>query len=120
MQFPGRFTRRQYKTLTRRVKIWRRDARARGVVVGPIKQRRRTNKPRGRRPDLFKAHWADGSMSRGAAGSDGPAAPLLIEFSARYPERYSMRNLSALQRRVKIWRHETVQRLIYEVKDLTA
>jgi hypothetical protein len=33
IQFPGRFTPRQYKTLLRRVNLWRRDARARGVVI---------------------------------------------------------------------------------------
>ena len=32
---------------------------------------------------------------------DQTALELLIEFLARYPERYSLRNLSALQRRVK-------------------
>jgi len=30
IQFPGRFTRKQYKTLLRRVNLWREDARARG------------------------------------------------------------------------------------------
>jgi hypothetical protein len=29
IQFPGRFTRRQYKSLLRRVNLWRQDARAR-------------------------------------------------------------------------------------------
>jgi len=33
IQFPGRFTRKQYKTLLRRVNLWREDARARGVVI---------------------------------------------------------------------------------------
>jgi hypothetical protein len=32
MQFPGRFTRAQYKTLLRRVNLWRQDAKARGIV----------------------------------------------------------------------------------------
>ncbi|RUW16520.1 transposase, partial [Mesorhizobium sp. M1E.F.Ca.ET.041.01.1.1] len=32
VQFPGRFTRKQYKTLVRRVNLWRQAARARGVV----------------------------------------------------------------------------------------
>ena len=35
IQFPGRFTPNQYKSLSRRVSLWRRDACARGVVIGP-------------------------------------------------------------------------------------
>ena len=35
IQFPGRLTRKQYKTLARRVSLWRQAARARGVVIGP-------------------------------------------------------------------------------------
>jgi hypothetical protein len=51
----------------------------------------------------------------------GPWPPwsLLIEFQSRHPERYSIRNLSALQRRVKVRRREAVQRLMCDVKDLT-
>ena len=58
-QFPGRFTRRQYKTLAKRVKVWRQDARARGVKIGRLKYRCLAGKPRGRRPDPFKAHWEE-------------------------------------------------------------
>jgi len=39
-QFPGRFTRWQYKRLLRHVNLWRQDARARGVVIGPKTYRR--------------------------------------------------------------------------------
>jgi hypothetical protein len=53
------------------------------------------------------------------AQPDQTALELLIEFQARYPARYSLRNLSALQRRVKMWRREAVQRLMCEMKDLT-
>jgi hypothetical protein len=35
IQFPGRFTRKQHKTFTRKVSEWREHARARGVVIGP-------------------------------------------------------------------------------------
>ncbi|ESY64943.1 hypothetical protein X743_30250 [Mesorhizobium sp. LNHC252B00] len=45
VQFPGRFTRKQYKTLVRRVNLWRQAARARGVVVGPKTYRRLNDKP---------------------------------------------------------------------------
>lgn len=40
VQFPGRFTRKQYKTLGRRVNLWRQQARARGVVIGSKTYRR--------------------------------------------------------------------------------
>jgi len=59
IQFPGRFTFRQYKTLLRRVNRWRQDARARGVVIGPKTYRRISDKPRGRRADIFKEHWQE-------------------------------------------------------------
>jgi hypothetical protein len=43
----------------------------------------------------------------------GQTAPeLIIEFHIRYPEKYSLRNLSALQRRARVWRREAVQRSI--------
>jgi len=59
VQFPGRFTRRQYKTLLRRVNLWRRDARARGIVISPKTYRRLSDKPPGRRPYLFNEHWEE-------------------------------------------------------------
>lgn len=59
LRFPGRFTRKQYNTLLRRVNHWRKDARARGVVIGPKTYRRYSDKPRGKRPDLFKDHWKE-------------------------------------------------------------
>jgi hypothetical protein len=115
-QFPGRFTRWQYKRLLRRVRAWRKDARARGVIIDRLKQRRVSNKPRGRRPNLFKAHWAE-MLQCLEAQPDQTALALLVEFQARYPERYSIRNLSALRRRVRVWRREAAQRLASEVKD---
>jgi hypothetical protein len=118
IQFPGRFTRTQYRTLLRRVNLWRRDARARGVVIGPKTYRRSSDKPRGHRPSPFKAHWTE-MLQCLEAQPDQTALELLIEFQARYPERYSLGNLRALQRRVKVWRQEAVQRLICQMKDLT-
>ena len=117
-QFPGRFTRWQYRRLLRRVNLWRQDARARGVVIDQLKHRRLNNKPRGRRPDPFRAHWTE-MLQCLEAQPDQTALELLVEFQARYPERYSVRNLSALQRRVKVWRRDAVQRLICEMNDLT-
>jgi Integrase core domain len=118
MQFPGRFTPRQYRTLARRVKVWRRDARARGVVIDRLKYRCLTKKPRGRRPDPFKAHWAE-MLQCLESQPDQTALELLLEFQARYPERYSLRQLCTLQRRLRRWRREAVQRLICDLKNLT-
>jgi hypothetical protein len=84
IQFPGRFTQRQYKTLLRHVNRWREDARARGVVVGPIRHRRLSDKPRGRRPDIFKEHGAE-MVNCLEERPDQTALELLVEFQARYP-----------------------------------
>ncbi|UVK48862.1 transposase family protein (plasmid) [Mesorhizobium sp. AR07] len=117
VQFPGRFTRKQYKTLVRRVNLWRRAARARGVVVGPKTYRRLNDNPRGRRPDIFKDHWEE--MARCLEERpDQTALELLVEFQVRYPGRYSLRQLHTLQKRVRAWRQQAVQRLIGEVSSL--
>lgn len=111
VQFPGRFTQQQYRSLNRRIKRWRQYARARGVVIEHLKHRRLTAKPRGRRADQFKDHWAD-MVRYLEAQPDRTALELLVEFQARYPDRYHLRNLSALQRRVRVWRREAAERLI--------
>jgi hypothetical protein len=118
VQFPGRFNPWQLKTLTKRVNVWRQDARARGLVIDHIKWRNLSHKPRGIRPDPFQAHWAE-MLQCLEAQPDQTALELLLEFQARYPERYSLRQLCTMQRRVKAWRREAVQRLICEMKDLT-
>ena len=117
-QFPGRFNPFQRKTLSKRVKIWRQDARARGVIIDHLKYRNLNNKPRGRRPDPFKAHWAE-MLQCLEAQPDQTAVELLIEFRARYPEHYSLRQLCTLERRVRVWRREAVQRLMCQMKNLT-
>ncbi|MFL4990702.1 MAG: transposase family protein [Microvirga sp.] len=111
VQFPGRFTRKQYKTFARRVSLWRQAARARGVVIGPKTYRRLNDKPRGRRPDIFKDHWAAMAVCL-EERPDQTALELLVEFQARYPGRYSLRQLYTLQKRVRAWRQQAVQRLI--------
>ncbi|BAB52601.1 mll6279 [Mesorhizobium japonicum MAFF 303099] len=117
VQFPGRFTRKQYKTLVQRVNLWRQAARARGVVVGPKTYRRLNDKPRGRRPDIFKDHWEE--MARCLEERpDQTALELLVEFQVRYPGRYSLHQLHTLQKRVRAWRQQAVQRLIGEVSSL--
>ena len=51
---------------------------------------------------------------------DQTAFELLIEFQARYPGRYSQRQLRTLQKRVRAWRRQAVQRLIAENSNLPA
>jgi hypothetical protein len=53
VQFPGRFGRKQYRSLLRRVNRWREDARARGVTIGTKTYRRFDPKPRGTRPSVL-------------------------------------------------------------------
>lgn len=118
MQFPGRFNPYQLKTLTKRVKRWRQDARARGVVIDHLIWRDLNHKPRGIRPDPFKAHWSE--MLECLEGRpDQTALELLLEFRARYPERYTLRQHSTMQRRLRVWRREAVKRLICDSKGLT-
>ena len=115
VQFPGRFTPKQIETLRKRVKIWRQDARARGVVIGRIKYRNLSHKPRGRRyPVVFKDHWAE-MVQCLESRPDQTALELLVEFQARYPGRYSARNQRTLRRRVKAWRQQAIRRLICNV-----
>ena len=113
VRFPGRFTRRQYKSLLRRVHLWREDARERGVVIGS-KTYRLSDKPRGRRPEVFREHWAEMTACL-ENQPDQTALELLVEFQARYPGQYSIRQLSSLQRRVRTWRKQAVERLVNEV-----
>jgi hypothetical protein len=103
IQFPGRFTPKQYKTIVRRVSLWRQAARARGVVIGPKTYRRLSDKPRGRRPDIFRHHWAEMAQCL-EEQPDQTALALLVEFQARYPGQYSPRQLYTLQKRVRAWR----------------
>jgi hypothetical protein len=53
------------------------------------------------------------------ADPDQAALELLIDFQGRYPDRYNARHLRMLQRRLKIWRREAVQRLICEMQGFT-
>jgi hypothetical protein len=77
-QFPGRFHPWQVRRLMKRVKVWRRDARARGVVIGPLKYRCVSKKPRGRgaAPERFKAHCPEMLQYLEAqSGSKGSGTP---------------------------------------------
>lgn len=112
-QYPGRFHRGQLAAFIRRVRLWRDDARARGVVIGTRTHRNTESRVR-RRPDPFHAHWTEMLRSLDIDPNQ-TALQLLIDFQGRYPDRYDERNLRTLQRRLKTWRHEAVQRLICEM-----
>ena len=50
---------------------------------------------------------------------DQTALELLVEFQARYPGKYTLRQLYTLQKRVRLWRGQAVQRLVLEVSSPT-
>ena len=120
LQFPGRFHPWQVRRLMKRVKVWREDARARGVVIGSLKYRCVGKKPRGRGPgpQRFVDHWPE-MLQWLEARPDQTAKELLIEFQARYPGVYQATHLRTLRRRVSVWRREAIQRMIYEIPDFT-
>jgi hypothetical protein len=68
------------------------------------------------RGDIFKDHWEE-MVECLEASPDQTALELLVEFQVRYPGRYSLRQLYTLQKRVRAWRQQAVQRLICEVGD---
>jgi hypothetical protein len=120
IQFPGRFHPKHVNRLAKRVKQWRQDARARGVVIGRLKYRCFSNKPRGRGPgpQSCTAHWAE-MVQWLEENPDQTAAELLTEFQARYPGFYRRSHLRTLRRRVQVWRREAIQRLICKIQDHT-
>jgi hypothetical protein len=119
-QYPGRFHPWHDRRLMKRVKAWRRDARARGVVIGPRKHRYPTKRVRGQRvyPDHLKDRWPQ-MLKCLEDRPDQTAKELLIEFQARYPGVYKASHLRTLRRRVQAWRRETIQRLIFKMKEFT-
>ncbi|MDX8522733.1 hypothetical protein [Mesorhizobium dulcispinae] len=119
IQFPGRFTRKQHNAFARRVSIWRQAARAHGVVIGPKTYRLLSDRPRGRRPDIIKDDWEKMAQCL-EERPDQTALELLVEFQARYPGRYSLRQLYTLQKRVRAWRQQAVQRLIGQASSLAS
>ena len=84
IQFPGRFTPRQYPALLRRVNRWREDARERGVWVGTETYRVFNDKWSGRKRDIFADHWKE-MVECLEEHPDQTALELLVEFQARYP-----------------------------------
>jgi len=88
------------------------------VVIDHIKWRNLSHKPRGIRPDPFKAHWSE-ILEWLEERPDQTALELLLEFRARYPERYTLRQHSTMQRHLRVWRREAVKRLICNGKEMT-
>ena len=120
IQFPGRFHPKHLTRLEKRVKQWRQDARARGVVIPPRKNRRFSNKPRGPAPVPYScmAHLTEMHQWL-EEHPDQTAKELLIEFQARYPGIYRRSHLRTLRKRVQVWRREAIQRLIFELREHT-
>jgi hypothetical protein len=121
IQFPGRFHPKHLtRRLEKRVKQWRQDARARGVVIPPRKNRRFSNKPRGPAPIPYSciAHLTEMHQWL-EEHPDQTAKELLIEFQARYPGIYRRSHLRTLRRRVQVWRREAIQRLIFKLQEHT-
>jgi len=119
-QFPGRFHPWQDRRLMKRVKAWREEARARGVVIGPRKHRYPAKRARGRGRGLQSctAHWAE-MVQWLEEHPDSTGVELLTEFQARYPGCYNRSHLRTLRRRLGVWRRQTIQRLICEMKGQT-
>ena len=117
-QYPGRWHRGQLMALRNRVRLWREDARARGIEIGRLHYRQ-SSKPRSRRrPDPLEANWAE-MLQCLEADPDQTSQELLTAFKIRYPERYHAGHLRTVQRRLKIWRKDAVQRLICGMDGLT-
>jgi hypothetical protein len=113
--YPGRWHQGQLAAFTQRVSQWRRDAQARGIEVGPIKHRRSLI-PRGRRrPDPFAEHWTE-ILSLIDEDPDQTARELIDAVMTRFPYKYTTAHLRTLQRRLKVWRRDSVQRLILELE----
>jgi len=101
----------QYKTLARRVSDWRKRARERGVIVGPKTYRLHSDRPHGCRREVFSQHWPE-MVECLEQKPNQTALELLTEFQARYPDAYSLQQLSTLARRVRAWRQDAIGRLI--------
>ena len=120
IQFPGRFHPKHLTRLEKRVKQWRQDARARGAVIPPRKNRRFSNKPRGPAPVPYSCMAHLSEMHQWLEEHpDQTAKELLIEFQARYPGIYRRSHLRTLRKRVQVWRREAIQRLIFELQEHT-
>ena len=117
-QYPGRWHRGQLACFRDHVRRWREDAQGRGIEIGSLRYRQ-SSKPRTRRrPDPLEANWAE-MLQCLETDPDQTARELLATFESRYPSRYNTGHLRTVQRRLKIWRRQAVQRLICDTEGLT-
>jgi hypothetical protein len=118
-QYPGRWHRGQLRAFAQRVRQWREDARARGIEVGSLRYRPSSKSRTRRRPDPLAAIWPE-MLQQLETDPDQTARELLAQFQARYPDRYRLGHLRTVQRRLRIWRQQAVQRLICDMEGMTA
>jgi hypothetical protein len=107
-QYPGRWHRGQLMAFRSRVRLWREDARARGVEIGRLRYRQSSIPRTRRRPDPLEANWAE-MLQALEADPDQTSQELLAAFMIQYPDRYAVGHLRTVQRRMKIWRHDAVE-----------
>lgn len=117
-QYPGRWHRGQLRAFAQRVRQCRDDARARGIQIGSLRHRPSSIPRTRRRPDPLAAHWAE-MLQHLESDPDQTAQELLAHFQTRYPDRYHLGHLRTVQRRLKIWRRDVVQRLICQMEEFT-
>ena len=119
VQYPGRFHLGQLAALTRRVNLWREDARARGVEIGK-RSHRTSGQPRTwrTRVDPFEEHWPELCEWLGK-DPDQTGLELFAKLTSKYPDRYSPGQVRTLRRRLKCWRQDAVRRLIFEMEEFT-
>ncbi len=58
-QYPGRWHRGQLAAFRQRIRVWREDARKRGVEIGSLRYRQSPKGRTRRRPDPLEANWAE-------------------------------------------------------------
>jgi hypothetical protein len=117
VQYPGRFHHGQIAAFTQRIVQWRKDAQARGLLIGRHTSRNNVTPRSRRRPDPFGSHWAEMELCL-RSDPDQTALELLANFMGKYPGTYQMRHLRTLQRRVKAWRANELNRLIGVAREL--
>jgi len=115
-EYPGRYRPSQFGALSRRVNAWRKDALARGVIIGPCKHRT-SGRPRNYRTriDPFKGDWPQ-MCEHLEADPDQTGLELFACFQARNPDRYQAGQLRTLQRRLKTWRAQAARRLVFGIQ----
>ena len=87
--------------------LWRQ-----GEVRPTHAPKKRTRRGQRTRPDPFEGVWCE-ILDWLQQQPDAKAAELLDRLMARYPNRYSRRQLRTLQRRVRQWRIVVAKQLVY-------